>query len=425
MIQTPQKIAVIGAGVAGLTSSYLLNQKYDITLFEKDDRIGGNAYTYDTSDGESLDMAVAAYSKLISAEFLDLCKKLDVKMITQPASALLSVHNMETQKGYYLTPLNISGLITQKFALFGPRMQWNIGQMFKGMDQLVLMLVRGELAGLTLAEALGKVPELEEEHRRIPIMASLCLLSSMYYEEVMAGPAEYFVKKQAHLGSFKPMSQMRRLHFPKNFTRSYVEALASPYKDKIVLNARIKSISRDNNLVTLRMEDGQEAVFDKVVFACNADQALALLEKPTDQERKILGVWRYKEGLMVVHKDNTCFPKRSLCQSWTCLQNTRNNMPHFSITICGWRLSPATSNKSVWMATQHPNFDIKGDLFDFEKRFRTPLYDFDSCSTIQELPSLNGHMNSYYCGSHFGLGLHNDAVTSAIEVGKMLGIEWD
>ena len=77
------------------------------------------------------------------------------------------------------------------------------------------------------------------------------------------------------------------------------------------------------------------------------------------------------------------------------------------------------------MATQHPNFDIKGELFEFEKRFRTPIYDFDSYPTIKELPSLNGNMNSYYCGSHFGFGLHNDAVSSAMEVGKMLGIEWD
>jgi len=172
------------------------------------------------------------------------------------------------------------------------------------------------------------------------------------------------------------------------------------------------------------MQDGGVPTFDKIVFACNADQALALLEKPTEQETKLLGPWKYKEGLMVVHKDHRCFPDRELCQSWTCLQSTKKRTPHFSITICGWRLCPGTPRDSQYLATQHPNFPIREKQLDFQKHFRTPLYDFSSYNTIKDLPALNGQNNSYYCGSHFGFGLHNDAVESAIEVAKMLGIEW-
>lgn len=87
----------------------------------------------------------------------------------------------------------------------------------------------------------------------------------------------------------QPIYQLAGLHFPRNFTSSYVEAISSDFKDKIKLNLKIKSIARNSGQVTVKMEDGQKHVFDNVVFACNADQALALLEKPTAKEKKLLG----------------------------------------------------------------------------------------------------------------------------------------
>jgi predicted NAD/FAD-binding protein len=88
------------------------------------------------------------------------------------------------------------------------------------------------------------------------------------------------------------------------------------------------------------------------------------------------------------------------------------------------RALPGVSKKSDLISTQHPNFPIAKDRRVFEKVFRTPIFDFRSCATIPELPSLNGVRNTYYCGSHFGFGLHEDAVTSAIEVARTLGVEF-
>jgi predicted NAD/FAD-binding protein len=222
------------------------------------------------------------------------------------------------------------------------------------------------------------------------------------------------------MGRFESVNQMLNLRFPKEFTKSYVDALSSGFSDKVVLNSQIKSIARDDSGVTLRMENGDESVFDKVVFACNADQALALLERPTEDEKRLLGAWKYKDGLMTVHTDNSCFPPRDLCQSWTALQSGKNGTSHYSISICTWRACPGTSNKSEYFSTQHLDHPIARDRVDFEKTFRTPVYDFQSFRTIEELPSLNGKMNSYYCGSHFGFGLHNDAVKSALVIARML-----
>lgn len=417
-----EKIAIIGGGIAGLTAAYLLNQKYDITLFEKDNRIGGNAYTHQTKDGEMLDIAVGAYHRMNSGNFFKLLSELNVKLVRQLASSFLSIHDMEKNAGVYLTPLNLKGLHAQKFAILRPPLKKSLDNLVIYTGKLFEKLDNGRLKNLTLRDAFKLTPLTESEIEII--LAPLCLLSSMYFEEVMNGPAEFFIKKLQLFGRFRPEIQSVGLHFPKYFTKSYVDALGSHFSDKTVLNSTIKRISR-NGKVVLKNEDGSQNKFDKIVFACNADQALSMLEDPTDEEKRLLGAWRYKEGLMVVHTDDTYFPKRELCQSWTCLRSTRKNMAHFSISLCCWRFSPAVSPNSRYLGTQHPNFKIKEELIDFKKVFRTPIYDFESFATIKEMPTLNGQKNSYYCGSHFGLGLHNDAVSSAINVARRLGIEWE
>ncbi len=419
------RIAIVGGGIAGLTAAYLLNEKHDITLFEATHRLGGNAYTHDTRDGEAIDIAVASYSKRVSTEFLKLLSRLKVPAVRRPANAFLSILDMDTEEALYMTPLSLRGLIAQRFAFFSPETRRHLLHVLLGMNQAMALLDEGKLAGLSVEDTIKMLPTKVEGFAAIIMLAPLCLLSSMYYEEVMKGPAEFFIKKLKVFGGFSPTNQTLGLHFPKELTRSYVEALASHYRDKVVLNSRIAYVSRNEDKVILKMEDGQEAIFDKVVFACNADQALELLEKPTDEEARILGPWKYKEGLMVVHKDPSSFPRRELCQSWTCLVSRTEDIPHMSISCCCWRLSPAVSRKSEYLSTQHLNFPVREDLLDFQKIFRTPIFDFDSFPTIEDLPSLNGKMNSYYCGSHFGLGLHNDAVRSAIEVAKHLGAEWE
>lgn len=418
-----QKIAIVGGGIAGLTAAYLLNRKYDITLFEKDGRIGGNAYTYQTKNGEKIDIAVAAYSKLVSGEFLKLCRELNIKMIRRPTHAMLSIHNVQENNGVYLTPFNLKGLLTQRFAIFKPEFVMHLHKTIISMLRAKRLLWAGRLEGKTFSEALEMLPELTGVRKDL-IMAPLCLLSSMYYEEVLNSPAEYFVQKSMAFREFQPVPQLMGLFFPKDFTSSYVNAISSPYSDRIRLNSNIKSVSRQNGSVKIKFAEGEEQSFDKVVFACNADQALALLENPTPEEKRLLGAWRYKDGLMVVHKDDTHFPKRELCQSWTCLYSKNGGAPSFSITICGWRLCHGTPKTSKYLCTQHPNFPIKEELIEFKKVFRTPIYDFKSYAASKEMPGLNGKENTYYCGSHFGLGLHNDAVTSAIDVGRQLGVEW-
>jgi len=425
-----EKIAIIGGGVAGLTAAYLLHQLYDVTVFERSDRLGGNAYTVETPDGEKADIATAAFGKYSYKNVFKLFKKLDIDTVgafrmtpfgmTGPG---VSFYHLDSKQGMFLTP-GLKGMVAQHFDILRPERVMSMLRFLRGLQQAQTAAQRGELAGLTIEEALQKIPQLRGDARLI-FISCLCLISSMHCNDVLDAPARYFIEKLKRYDDLLPLvpKTLFSVCFAKNGTRSYVKALSAPYREKIILNARIKTVRRQHAGVQVRMDDGKELLFDKVIFACNADQALGLIEEPTPDETRLLGAWRYTEGRIVVHSDHTRFPRRELTEGYTFLYRNAGRYIETSVSGSLWVL-PGISKKCDLISTQHPNFPIAQDRVYFEKVFRTPIFDLRSCSTIGELPSLNGVRNTYYCGSHFGFGLHEDAVTSAVEVARSLHVDF-
>ncbi len=412
-----KKIAIIGAGIAGLTASYLLNKNHDITVFEKDDRLGGNAHTIHTSDGLEFDIAAAVFGKRDYPNFNRLLKEVNVEMYgaTDGGSSML---NLDTKKESHLA-LRLRGMIAQRFAMFYP---WNLARLTcPTFTEGMKFFEAGKLEGLTMKEALEILPPSRRDSLLVRIFG-LCLISSMYYDEVMAAPASFFFGKVvAHRVFFEEPHQA--FFHPEGNTQSYVNALAAHFKPKIVLNSKITSVARNDNGVVVKMDDGAEVRFDKIVFACNADQVLKLLEKPTDEEERLLRVWKYQNGPIVVHKDRSSFPKREHYSMFTFLYTDRPDQTHTSVNGHIRNLN-SVPDDCKYISSQHPNFPIDEDLIEYRKVFRTPIFDVKSVPTITELPSLNGKMNSYYCGSHFGYGLHEDAVRSAVAVAMEFGVQW-
>jgi predicted NAD/FAD-binding protein len=405
-----QRIAIIGGGVAGLTAGYLLNEKYDIRLYEKTGRIGGNAYTYQTKGGEDVDIAVAAYGKAGYPNFYKLLSRLKVKT-KACITSYMSFHNLDTKTGVYMTP----------FRLLRGSKAGSILRLFRGVKKSRKMIDAGVFDDLTLEEGIKKVPQLTGD-ARIIFLSALCLLSSMSAEEVLGSPARFFFEKlRTHhdVVSFKAAWSVRAM---KNKTKSYIEPLAAPYKDRIVLNSNIRTVHRTDKGVSLVFEDGERSEFDKVIFACNADQAFGLLNDPTDEEKRLLGVWKYKDGRMLLHSDHSSFPRRRLMQAYTFLYTDRDGKFNTSVNGALWH-EPGVSSRCNLISSQHPNFPVDDKLVEFETVLRTPIFDFNSIKVIKELPLLNGVRNTYYCGSHFGFGLHEDAVRSAAEAAKHLGVD--
>ena len=425
-----EKIAIIGGGVAGLTAAYLLHQHYDVTLFEKSGRLGGNAYTITTPEGEEADIATALFGKSSYKNVFKLFRKLNIDTVgafrRKPFGVSgpgLSFYHLDSKQGMFLTP-GLKGLFAQHFDILRPDRVMSMLRFLRGLQKAQTAAQRGELDGLTIEEALEKIPQLRGDARLI-FISCLCLISSMHCNNVLAAPASYFIEKLKVYDDLLPLmpKTLFSVSFVKNGTRSYVRALSEPYRERIILNARITTVRRQQTRVQVRMDDGKELLFDKVIFACNADQALGLIDEPTQDEKRLLGAWKYTEGRIVVHSDHTRFPRRELMEGYTFLYRDAGRYIETSVNGSLWAL-PGISKKCDLISTQHPNFPIAQDRIVFEKVFRTPIFDRPSCAAIGELPSLNGVRNTYYCGSHFGFGLHEDAVTSALEVARLLHVDF-
>lgn len=415
-----KKIAIIGGGIAGLTSAYYLNRGHDIRLFEKAARLGGNAYSIDTREAKAVDIAVAAFGKEGYGHFFALLEELGVET-DFCANTFMSMHDLGTKEGLYLTP-TLRGGIAQGFEMIRLDHLKSIYGFFKGLKVAHAMMDKGLVTGMTMGECIKRIPQFDK-NATLFLICSLCLLSSMSAAEVMSTPASFFLGKlKVHNDVISPKG-LFSIEAAKVGTRSYVNALANTFSDKIHLNSKIRQVQRTVRDVSIVMEDGSREVFDAVVFACNADQALALLEKPTPLEKELLGVWKYKEGEIVVHRDHSSFPARELIQAYTFLY-TRDADGQINTSVNGaLRFEHQVPKDSDLISTQHPNFNIRKDLIEFQTVLRTPKFNFESVAAIERMPTLNGVMNSYYCGSHFGYGLHNDAVYSAMRVAQALGVK--
>lgn len=412
-----KNIAIVGGGIAGLTCGYLLNPRHDITLFEKTHRVGGNAITLDASDGNRFDMAVALYSTEGYTNFFRLLERLDLKT-AHIRPMLTSVQNLEDGTGTYITP-TLSGLVAQRFDIMKPEKVFSLMRLQWGIRRLEKMHESGDLKSLTLHQALALVPGIRGVGRDL-LLCALCLMSSQECEEVLDAPAEFFVAKLRKYSDVLTPRALWSLKCMEGGSRRYVEALAGTFQDRIQLNADIATVERHEAGVTLVMGDGSRLAFDDVIFACNADQALALLDKPTRQESELLGAWRYRDGRVCVHQDHSSFPRRELIQGYTFLYRPEGKAFSTSVSGAIWALA-GVSPDCNWISSQHPNFPIRDDLIEFDTVLRTPIFEKRSCDTLAQLPSLNGVQHSWYCGSHFGFGLHEDAISSAVKVSEAFG----
>jgi predicted NAD/FAD-binding protein len=416
-----QRIAIIGGGIAGLTTAYLLARRHEITLFEKTGRVGGNAYTHTTRDGHQVDIAVAAFGRAGYPNFYRLIDELGVRAQRSPG-AFMSLKNLDSGEGLYITPWSARGLWTQKFDLLRPHHLKALYGLYRGLGALRGLLRDGKLGELTLAEALELFPAIRGDGRRV-LLSALCLMSSMSGDDVLAAPAEFFVRKlDVHNDVVSPRAPYS-VQCMANRTVSYVDALTRRFQDRMVLSADLRRVLRDEQGVTLIDGAGERREFDQVVFACPADEALRLLDAPSDDERALLGAWRYRGGRVVLHRDHSAFPPKELIQAFTFLYRESGSRFETSVSGALWR-QPGVSPDCPYLSSQHANFPIAVDLIELDTVLYTPIFDFASFATQARLPDLNGRQRTYYCGSHFGHGLHEDAVTSAINVARKLGATW-
>jgi len=205
-------------------------------------------------------------------------------------------------------------------------------------------------------------------------------------------------------------------------SHSYVRKFASSFPGRIRLDDPVKSISRSTADVRIRTRKGEELTFDRVVVAAHADEALRVLEDPSSEERRLLGAWRYQANDTVLHSDTSVLPP--VRRAWSCWNYCREmtGVKTSSVSVSySMNLLQGLGTVNHYCVSLNRRTPINDNSVIARMVYHHPVYTFDSVSSQPELPSLNGRMNTWFCGSYFGYGFHEDAIRSAVLVGRDFG----
>ncbi len=411
-------------------AAYLLHRKYDITVVEKDCRIGGHANTVEvpTHNGAvPVDTGFIVYNEANYPNFTRLISELGVS--TQPSDMSFGVHSPSDK--FTFSSRGLRGLLSHKRNLLRPSFLRMVAEIIRFNRLARYALTDGTAAGLTLLEFL-------ESRRLSPyfIRYYISPMSSAIWSaapgQTLQFPAETFIRffHQHGLLSLSPDIPWRTV---TGGSREYVKLLTRDFRDRIQVNRPVRRIRRHANHVQLSFDDGPDQRFDHAVVAAHANQALALLDDPSADERRVLSLFPYQRNRVLLHNDASIMPTRKQAwASWNVHVEGQGGVP--SLLCMSYhmnRLQRLSATDHYLVTLNPPDEYLKavesgapGARVFYDTVYEHPAYTADSFPAQTKLPRLNGVRRTHFCGAYFGYGFHEDGLTSGLAVARELGAEW-
>jgi predicted NAD/FAD-binding protein len=233
-------------------------------------------------------------------------------------------------------------------------------------------------------------------------------------------PAASFIRFHDNHGLLQ-FSNRPKWRTPRGRSRVYVDRLTTPLAARIKIGLTAQKIRRSGTTVFVRDSAGNLTSFDHVVVATHADQALAMLDDPREAERKLLGAFRYSRNVAILHKDPTFMPRRrAVWSSWNYIEQSTAGQQGCTVTYWLNRLQNLGSVPSLFV-TLNPQRIPDPQMLISEHTYEHPLFDQVAIAAQRKLWSLQGVRNTWFCGSYFGAGFHEDALQSGLAVAESLG----
>ena len=412
------EIAIIGSGISGLTASYLLNKKHNITLFEKNDYLGGHTHTHDITIGEknfSVDSGFIVYNEKTYPNFIKLLDILNVERqkTTMGFSIKSEVKNLEYAGN------SIKSVFAQKRNYFRPsflRMLIDIIRFNKKAKADLFMSSQVTLGQYLDQNSYSKTII---NHYIIPMGAAIWSTTAKL---MMDMPALFFIRFFSNHGLLQ-IKDRPGWWVIKNGSKEYVKKLIETFQERIRMKSEIKTIKRlAGKIIITHAGSHEEETFDAVVIATHSNQALELLADATEKEQTILGAIPYQTNSALLHTDTSILPKRKLAwSSWNYYLDQDEHKP--VMLTYNMNILQRLDSDETFCVTLNSNDLIDQNKIIKELNYEHPLFTSESIKAQARKNEISGVNNTYYCGAYWRNGFHEDGVVSALDVCKNFGIE--
>ena len=400
-----RRIAVIGAGISGLSCAWALSRAHDVTLFEALPRLGGHSHTVEV-EGTKIDTGFIVYNEPAYPNLTALFAHLGVE--TRATDMSFSVSLREGGLEYAGTDLR--GLFAQPANALRPRF-WS---MLRGILRFYKRAPgdAAALAGVSLGEYLrhGGYSEAFLQDHLYPMIAAVWSCPAGAAGDL---PAAAFIRFCENHGLLK-LTGRPVWRSVAGGSQAYVAKLRAAFAGKVRAGQKVARLRRLPGGVALRLADGAEEGFDEAVLACHADEAYALLADPCATEAQILGSFRTTANEVVLHGDAAAMPRRRA--AWAAWNYTGGDA-HVAVTYWMNRLQGLAGRD--WFVTLNPTRELRDVAL--RQIFTHPVFDVAALRAQARIWEVQGLRRTWFCGAWWGAGFHEDGLQAGLAVAEALG----
>jgi predicted NAD/FAD-binding protein len=409
------KIAIVGSGIAGLASAWLLAREHEITLFEADDRIGGHVHTHairDEASALAVDTGFIVFNERTYPNFCKLLRALDVA--AQDSDMSFSV--ADARSGIEWNGTSLDTLFAQRRNLLRPSFLRMVAHVMRFNREATAYARSGD-PDLPMRAFLAR-GRYGAEFIRLYLVPMAAAIWSMPEGAVLDFPFRTFATFFLNHGMLTVDDRPTWLAI-RGGSKQYVDAIVKPFETRIRVNAPVARVTRHATHVELVANAGPER-FDAVVLACHSDHALAMLGDASPQEREILGAIRYQANDTVLHTDAALLPRaKKAWASWNYHVDGEAS-PRARLTYWMNKLQTLRSPRT-WCVTLNASERIEPAAIRARMTYHHPVMTAAADVARSRVAEIDGVRRTYFAGAYWGYGFHEDGLNSALRVGAHFG----
>lgn len=409
-----EKLAIIGTGIAGMGAAYFLNDHFDITLFEKNDYPGGHTNTIKVDENGKdvfIDTGFMVFNKVTYPNLTKLFEELDVPI--KPTSMSFSVNHVKSGLEYNGSGLN--GLFSQRKNIFNPKFISMLVQINRFNQDCLEVLENRKYQNYSLKEYVDEKKYGNEMLEKYLIPMSSAVWSTPP-DKMLGFPAKTLIRFFYNHG-FLGLNTQHQWYTVVNGSRTYRDKLIESFQDKIILNSKIEKVFRTKYKIEITTSDLKKYLFDKVIFASHADETLKMIENPTELENELLSKFNYQYNKATLHTDEKVMPlNKRVWSSWNYRIEEKESGVKTSAVYYMNSLQGVSKHKNYFVSIDDPgNIDPQKIIKEID--YTHPVFSVDAMEAQEKLNKINlQNNNTFFCGSYFKYGFHEDAFTSAVEL---------